>query len=92
MSDEPKKRSRGVWIWWVIIVLLLAYPLSMGPVLRYGSQFGLPAAYEPLARFCESWQPLCDLKDWYTELWGERFDRPNPMTHRRTRHSWRSLP
>jgi hypothetical protein len=35
MSDEPKKRSRR-WIVWVLLaVLLLAYPLSIGPAVRF---------------------------------------------------------
>jgi hypothetical protein len=31
MSDEPKKWSRA-WVWWALMALLLAYPLSIGPV------------------------------------------------------------
>ncbi|HEV8066241.1 MAG TPA: hypothetical protein VGP76_00800 [Planctomycetaceae bacterium] len=85
MSDEPKKRSRA-WIWWAAIALFsLAYPLSMGPVLRHcDPHSGLPMIYEPIMRLCELWQPVCDLKDWYTELWGVRYDR-DPATRFRRR-------
>jgi|HubBroStandDraft_4_1064222.scaffolds.fasta_scaffold207995_3 hypothetical protein len=35
MSDEPKKRSRA-WMGWAAIgFLLLAYPFSVGPALRF---------------------------------------------------------
>ncbi len=35
MTDELKKRSR-VWMLWVLILLnLLAYPLSYGPAFRF---------------------------------------------------------
>jgi hypothetical protein len=37
VSAEPKKRSRGLWIWRAIITLLLAYSLSMGPALKWTS-------------------------------------------------------
>jgi hypothetical protein len=71
MSHEAKKRSR-VWSGWVAIALLLvAYPLSIGPILRYcdlGS--GVLLIYEPIEQCCRWWEPLGDLKDWYTGLWG----------------------
>ena len=71
MSDEPKKRSRA-WTGWVAIaMLLLAYPLSMGPVLTYCDLcFGVLRIYEPIEQCCRWWEPLGDLKDWYTGLWG----------------------
>jgi hypothetical protein len=48
MSDEPKKRSRA-WIGWTLIVVLVLYPLSVGPVkalvLRSGSESAMAAYY-----------------------------------------------
>jgi hypothetical protein len=35
MSDEPKKRTRAWILWALIVVVLLAYPLSMGPANHY---------------------------------------------------------
>jgi hypothetical protein len=85
MSDEPKHKPR-VWIGWAALAwLLLAYPLSMGPVLRSCDlRSHVPRIYEPVALFCELWQPLCDLKDWYNKLWGVGYDR-DPATNVRRR-------
>jgi hypothetical protein len=36
MSDEPKKRRWLVWIGWTaFLFVLIPYPLSVGPALRY---------------------------------------------------------
>jgi hypothetical protein len=80
MSDDSKKQSRA-WSGWVAIaLLLLAYPLSMGPVLKccdFGS--GVLKIYEPIEQCCRWWEPLGDLKDRYTRLWGVIY-RSNPAT------------
>jgi hypothetical protein len=34
MSDEPKRRRRP-WIGWALIGLLVLYPLSFGPAIRF---------------------------------------------------------
>jgi hypothetical protein len=78
MSDEPKKRSRA-WLGWSVLLLLIAYPLSMGPVLKYGKVHSVLAAYDPLERFCESWQPLWEVKERYNSLWGVHVTR-HPIT------------
>ncbi|HEV3302430.1 MAG TPA: hypothetical protein VG055_22435 [Planctomycetaceae bacterium] len=73
MSDEPKKRTRA-WIWWAAVaLLLLAYPLSAGPVGRCVLKSSNPQAkwqtlrtvYAPifwLRRHSGSAQPVID---WY---------------------------
>jgi len=78
MSDEPKKRS-WVWlVWAVITALCLAYPLSMGPAIKY---FGSPEStavldvYNPVLQICELWSPLKSLKNWYNDLWGVGYDQ-----------------
>jgi|HubBroStandDraft_6_1064221.scaffolds.fasta_scaffold182539_4 hypothetical protein len=78
MSDEPNKRSRD-WLWEIVGVLLLAYPLSMGPALKYGKFYWVPSVYQPLDRFYESWQPVWDLKERYNRLWGVHITR-HPIT------------
>jgi hypothetical protein len=35
MSDEPKKHTRAFFLWALIAVALLAYPLSLGPASHY---------------------------------------------------------
>jgi hypothetical protein len=68
MSDEPKKQS-WAWISWVA-VMLVAYPLSMGPVLRYAKRTDVPlAVYEPRLRLCDACSPLDAVKDRYMRLW-----------------------
>ena len=52
MSDEPKKRSRA-WIWWtLLVVFVLLYPLSVGPMAWLESHDWIPSivmdVYEPL--------------------------------------------
>jgi hypothetical protein len=89
MSDEPKKRSR-VWIVWAIVATLcLAYPLSMGPAVRYADLgSNVLRLYDPLERCCQLWQPLENLKAWYTEIWGARYQSdPNGDYRDRVRFS-----
>jgi hypothetical protein len=42
MSDEPKKRRSWPRIGWALVALLLAYPLSIGPVVWFHAALGLP--------------------------------------------------
>jgi hypothetical protein len=82
MSDEPKKRRSWAWTTLALLLLLMAYPLSMGPALRYSSDFRSVfwgGFYEPVAQLSETWRPLENLKDWYMGLWGVGYDR-NPAT------------
>jgi hypothetical protein len=79
MSEE--KRKSRTWIAWTALgLLLLAYPLSMGPVLKYANlRSGIGVVYEPVGQICESLPPLRALKDWYTRLWDVEYDR-DPKT------------
>jgi hypothetical protein len=78
MSDEPKKRPRAWLVWAVIAAFCLAYPLSMGPAIKY---FGSPEStavldvYNPVLQICELWSPLKSLKNWYNDLWGVGYDQ-----------------
>jgi hypothetical protein len=68
MSDEPNRA--WVRIGWTVFLLLVLYPLSMGPVIRYAKRTDLPlAVYEPLFRLCDAWGPLDVMKDRYLRLW-----------------------
>jgi hypothetical protein len=72
MGDEPKRPRMSIG--WVALLLVLAYPLSMGPVARYADlDSSVLRVYDPLERCCQLWQPLENLKDWYTEFWGARY-------------------
>ena len=69
MSDEQKKRP-WVWIGWMVGLLFLLYPLSMGPVIRYAKRTDAPmTVYEPLFCLCDACGPLDTMKDEYLRLW-----------------------
>jgi hypothetical protein len=74
MSDEPKKRSRRPWIWWVVALLAL-YVLSIGPMTGFfGGTFdpwpkmAYDAFYTPLWWVCERVPPLGRAVEWYIDL------------------------
>ncbi len=78
MSDEPKKRSRAGIGWTLVVILLLAYPLSMPPVLRWAFNRGdLPRPvynfYKP-AMWVASLPVLKNVMSWYSSLWGMGWD------------------
>jgi hypothetical protein len=80
MSDEPKKRPRAWgWIGWAMIaILLLAYPLSMPPVMRWGFDRGeLPRPvyklYKPVM-WVASLPVLKGMMSWYSSFWGVGWD------------------
>jgi hypothetical protein len=68
MSDEAMKRSRA-WMGWALAILW-AYPLSMGPVLRYTKRTDVPmTVYEPVLRLCDAWPTLDAVKESYLRFW-----------------------
>jgi hypothetical protein len=72
MSDDPKRRSRA-WGWWVILALLVLYPLSMGPVgcisNRNQSWKIFNEAYAPLIWLCQASEPISRGVHWYLDFW-----------------------
>lgn len=69
------------WLSILTAVLLIAYPLSLGPVLRIQALFKVPLTrsfhtgrlffphfYEPLAVLCR-WHPFGTAMSWYLDLW-----------------------
>jgi hypothetical protein len=89
MSDEPKKRSRWWmrgWIWWAIPVLLVLYPLSIGPTYWLCEHMGwfsgdvgserFWAVYAPVYWIADQSETANDALQWYLSLWGESGPRP----------------
>ena len=77
MSDEPKTRSRA-WIGWATIaILLLAYPLSMPPALRWTINHGhvrpVYKLYKPVM-WVASLPVLKGMMSWYSSFWGMGWD------------------
>lgn len=86
MTDPTPRRSIfAVWHWprwaWVIVVplLLIVYPLSMGPASRlyYSDSISregrdvLLIVYKPLRIACGESEFIARAMDWYTRLWFE---------------------
>jgi hypothetical protein len=65
MSDEPRRGSRA-WIGWALLVLIVLYPLSMGPARRF-----TPTVYAPLVLASERCEPFHEVVNWYLQFWGD---------------------
>jgi hypothetical protein len=66
MSDESKK-----WIWWAVVLLVL-YPLSIGPVGWLVAATGMEwigFIYAPLDWLANSCGPIEQILTWYLRLW-----------------------
>jgi hypothetical protein len=76
-SDGPKKKSR-VWGWWLAGILLVVYPLSIGPAFWVCQVAGPEdrvtkaiyfVVYAPMLMVCSRVRPLKNLATWYVSLW-----------------------
>lgn len=76
MTEKQKSRP---WLTWLVIVLVLlvAYPLSMGPMIRLAIKGYLPdwfvelPVYYPLQLLEDRSPPIHRLFDWYEDWWTE---------------------
>ncbi|HEV3300524.1 MAG TPA: hypothetical protein VG055_12830 [Planctomycetaceae bacterium] len=78
MNDEPKKRSRA-WVWWAtLVVLLLAYPLSMPPAMNWTISHGHVGAvyrfYSPVLWVTGRVGVVRRFINWYGAIWDMEFD------------------
>ncbi|EDY15825.1 hypothetical protein CfE428DRAFT_6652 [Chthoniobacter flavus Ellin428] len=73
-------------------VLLLVYPLSLGPILRIQIKCNVPLArnfhtgriffprfYEPLGELCDSGPFVQRVMEWYLDLWVGDYPRDQTM-------------
>jgi hypothetical protein len=83
MSDEPKKRLWR-WSWWAVFwLLLLGYPLSLGPATRYACHSADPLAtaetvntvYAPIVWITEQSEWAQNAVRWYAEAWAPELKR-----------------
>ena len=73
------RKKPGVAFWTtVVVVLLVAYPLSIGPTIwicdqEWSPEWAWPAywqAYDPIISVCNDGPaPLDDAINWYVNLW-----------------------
>ena len=66
---------------WLVMLLLLVYPLSAGPVLRLSRATGFPSdtaivqIYTPLGFLVDHFPSAGNFLGWYIfKLWGNSFD------------------
>jgi hypothetical protein len=72
-SDTTNERAGFSWLIWAALAVLLAYPLSIGPVARfYGKNAPLAVRmfYAPLGLARDRSQTVKQALDWYADLWG----------------------
>jgi hypothetical protein len=76
ISDTTHDTPGTLWILWSLIGLLLAYPLSLGPVVKYYKSRHPPEAvyafYRPLKVLAEKVPAIEKPFLWYLDLWGAK--------------------
>jgi hypothetical protein len=74
--EAANEKPGSLWVLWSVIALLLAYPLSVGPVaLAYKNTRPpnfVPAIYAPLEYAYHNSAFAHRALDWYLKLWGTR--------------------
>ena len=74
-----RSRSRSSWAVWIagaLVLLPVLYVAGIGPLLWLDEDNSLAApdaahaAYDPLLRLGERYEPVRRLLDWYAALWG----------------------
>jgi hypothetical protein len=76
ISEDAHGKPGSLWILWSLIGLLLAYPLSLGPVVKYYKSRHPPEAvyafYRPLKLLAEKVPAIEKPFLWYLDLWGAK--------------------
>lgn len=71
MADQPRRKSGVVWLW-LFPALLIAYPLSVGPMAWLVSKTGwewLAVIYAPLDWLGNEWTLAAAILEWYLSFW-----------------------
>ena len=75
-SPSPAPRKSGLHLAvWVAFLLLIIYPLSVGPVAKVcpSPPPALRQFYAPLGFICDRFPAAKNFYDWYGKLWGVKF-------------------
>lgn len=73
-SNDPRRSGFGT-LGWIVVVLLVVYPLSTGPAVKLAehdmvSDTTLEIVYAPLIWLTEHCPPVKDFFDWYlSDVW-----------------------
>jgi hypothetical protein len=74
---EPSSANRASfgWVLWVCFVLLVVYPLSIGPAARLYEATSNPTlrnsiygVYTPIILLCDACDPVEEFFEWYLEV------------------------
>lgn len=78
-SSNPSRGKGGLLIWSLVLLLLVSYPLSIGPV-RYIYPYSVPKwlqpVYAPLVYLNEKVPAVTAFYDWYIPIWIKASPRP----------------
>jgi hypothetical protein len=73
-SEEAHHKPGSLWILWAIVGLLVAYPLSIGPMAKFYQGRRAPTAvetlYAPIASLYYHSPAAHKALEWYLHLWG----------------------
>jgi hypothetical protein len=81
-EEDRAEQDRGGWglfrIFWVLVIIVVLYALSVGPVARLANRNGNRTAgrlleiYTPLLRLANHSRPVSDVLEWYIDVWDAR--------------------
>jgi len=68
--NGPQRGSHCAWVLQLLFLLLVAYPLSLGPAVKLLKSYPairplVEAAYAPLVFLADRWSLLYDFLSWY---------------------------
>jgi len=87
MTPDRKHPTAAFWITVALVALLVAYPLSAGPVTWIDDRYTLPiwtgpaieTVYSPLVWLSRASKPFSDAYGWYVALWMAESEWPPPV-------------
>ena len=77
-NDTSSERGTDTGIFsvlaWAVVILLVIYPLSIGPMAKLipNPPPPLRATYAPIGFLVDHFKPVRSFYDWYAKVWGVR--------------------
>ena len=77
MDEKRKRPGTGITVVGVIVLLIVAYPLLLGPIVWLDNHYGFPeffrpvveAIYVPIGLLMQESDTFKNIVNWYLELW-----------------------